>query len=59
MKFIFTQDENVAKELISAGYKPLPSGEGVFIFENAPSLTNYCTNNLADGSYVFTDKLFF
>lgn len=59
-KFVITQDEKVASFLMQSGYKPLPNtGSGFFIFENIPQLSKFCFEKLQQGSYVFTNKLFF
>nr|DAJ77315.1 MAG TPA: hypothetical protein [Caudoviricetes sp.] len=45
---------------MQSGYKPLPNtGSGFFIFENIPQLSKLCFEKLQQGSYVFTNKLFF
>ena len=59
MKFIITQSESVAGALIKSGYEPLPNmGSGFFIFKNEPSIRKFCKENLENGAYVFTDKIF-
>lgn len=59
MKFIITQSESVADTLIKSGYEPLPNmGSGFFIFKNEPSIRKFCKENLENGAYVFTDKIF-
>lgn len=59
-KFVITKDEKVASFLMQSGYKPLPNtGSGFFIFENIPQLSKFCFEKLQQGSYVFTNKLFF
>jgi hypothetical protein len=57
--FIMVQDAKIAEKLISAGYKPLPSEGGFFIFENVQQLNAFCERELVKGSYVFTNSLFF
>ena len=57
--FIMVEDAKIAEKLISAGYKPLSSEGGFFIFENVQQLTTFCEQELVKGSYVFTNSLFF
>ena len=57
--FIMVQDASMAEKLISAGYKPLFSEGGFFIFENVQQLNAFCERELVKGSYVFTNSLFF
>lgn len=60
LKFLITKDEAVKEQLIRSGYKPLPSsGGGLYIFENVPKLKIFCKEKLQDGTYIFTDKMFF
>lgn len=60
MKFLITKDKAVKEQLIRSGYNPLPyNGDGLYIFENVPKLAFFCKEKLQDGTYVFTDKMFF
>lgn len=60
LKFLVTQDTTVKEQLIKSGYKPLPNhGGDLYIFQNVPKLKVFCKEKLQDGTYIFTDKMFF
>ena len=57
-KFIMTDDNQLAEQLLQCGYESIGKSGGLFIFENNPKNMKFDFAETEPWKFVFTNKLF-